>query len=107
MIADKLATLKVDTAVWEEKREGYHRVVFSPDLWPALVALVAAAENYVTYWRAREAVWATYGQCEDDGHIGHTEDNCPAWDAVEQASVSEGDHALIATALDELDKVLS
>jgi hypothetical protein len=46
MIADKLAALKVDTAVWEEKREGYHRVVFSPDLWPVLVALVRAAEVF-------------------------------------------------------------
>jgi ABC-type Zn2+ transport system substrate-binding protein/surface adhesin len=46
--ADRLETLHIDMAVWEEKSEGYHRVVFSPTFWPALVALVRAVEDCQT-----------------------------------------------------------
>jgi RNase P/RNase MRP subunit POP5 len=42
--ADRLEALKIDMAIWSEKREGYKRVAFSPILWPALKDLARAAE---------------------------------------------------------------
>jgi hypothetical protein len=42
--ADKLDSLEIDLATWDEQAEGYRRAVLSPDLWPALVGLVRAAE---------------------------------------------------------------
>ena len=46
-VADRLASLKIDMAIWSEESEGYKRVAFSPAVWPAIVELVLAAETYV------------------------------------------------------------
>ena len=46
-IADRLAALDIDLAVWEEEDEGFRRAVFSPDLWPAIVELVREVDRYV------------------------------------------------------------
>ena len=43
-VADRLASLKIDMAIWSEEREGYKRVAFSPAVWPAIVELVRASE---------------------------------------------------------------
>ena len=73
---------------------------------PAIEALIRAAEEYCAYWRAREATWATFGQCEDNCHPGHTEDDCPAWGSVASASMSDGDHAPLVAALTALGSAL-
>ena len=70
----------------------------------ALRAVEVAARDFMAYCRAREALWATFGQCDDDGHIGHTEDTCPAWGAVASDTMSSGDPAPIWAALAALDE---
>ncbi len=69
----------------------------------ALRGVETTARDFMAYCRAREALWATFGQCDDDGHIGHTEDTCPAWGAVTSGTMNDGDPAPIFAALAALD----
>ena len=104
--ADRLAALREDAADADDWHIQLACLREFQSAAPALEALVRAAEEYVGYWTAREATWATWGACEDGGHEGHTEPTCPAWEAVSASSLTEGDHEPIAAALAELGKVL-
>ena len=109
MTADKLAALEAAAGppYTPEREGGYWSALMTlVNVLPALVELVRAAEDFCAYWRAREATWATFGQCEEDGHIGHTEDTCPAWGSVTSFTMSDGDHKPIDVALDALDEAL-
>lgn len=42
--ADRLSRLDIDMAAWEERGQGWKRVTFSPEFWPAVITLVREAE---------------------------------------------------------------
>ena len=70
---------------------------------PEIIAVLKQVEDFRRYCAAREAVWASWGQCEDAGHIGHTEETCPAWGSVASTTLSDGDPAPIFAALAALE----